>query len=184
MLLRVQPPRELGRFPLTARIISQIHTIAQINTAMHTNLLMPAPAALCCCTSSVCPAPELQAGCLCLSLLPVILVCNRLVLLPALLLLSSRVQGEITVPGTLWLCGYFSHADTGRSCSAGTSCFETSLPGLQKWARTGRHERGRYVQARPMLDLCFSGSFVLVARLSQSFSLKSVSFLPSPKQMD
>lgn len=69
---------------MTAGIISQIHTITQINTATHTDLLMPGPAALCCCASSACLAPELQAGCLRLSLLPRILVCNCLVLLSRL----------------------------------------------------------------------------------------------------
>lgn len=183
MLLRAQPPRELGQFPLTAGIISQIHTIAQINTAMHTDLLMPAPAVLCCCASSACPAPELQAGCLCLSLLHGILLCSCLVSLPALLLLSLQVQGEITVPCTLGLCSYLSRADSGRSCSAGTSHFGASLPGLQEWARAGRDKQHWYVWARQTPVLCFSGSFVSVVRFSQAEFLTEISlFSPFPKE--
>lgn len=141
---------------------------------------MPGPAALCCCASIACPAPELQAGCLCLSLLPGILVCNCLVSLLAPLLLSWWAEGEITVPHTLWLCSCFSCADTGRSCSAGTGRFEASPLGLR--ARASRDKWGRNIRARPMPALCFSGSFVSVARFSQAEFLTEISlFSPFPK---
>lgn len=143
---------------------------------------MPAPAALCCCASSTCPAPKLQAGCLRLSLLPRILLCNCLILLPAPLLLSLWVQGEIAAPCKLGLCSYFSCADTGRSCSTGMSCFGASLLGLQEQARAGWDEQHPYVQARQTAVVCFSRSFVSVVRFSQAEFLTEMSlFSPFAK---
>lgn len=103
---------------------------------------MPGPAALCCCASSAWLAPELQAGCLRLSLLPRILVCNCLVLLPALLLLSLWVQEDITVPHTLWLCKYFSRVDTSRFHGAGMGRFEASQVCGSRKGKAGTSEVG------------------------------------------
>lgn len=159
---------------MTARIISQIYTIAQLNTATHTNLLMPGPGGLCCCMSSVCSA-ELQTGCLHLLFLPRILACNCLLLLLA-------PQEQILIPCTLCLCSYFSPADAGRSLSSGTSCFAASLTGLQEWARAGGDEQSQYVPARPVLALHFSRSFISVARFSQAEFLTEISLFFSLPQ--